>query len=313
MVKGYYSVFVIISLVFSSFLFNSCASLINSKTMNVYVSTNDDSATIRIDTSQKYYNLPASINIKRSKSDINLIYTSDSISFPIVLTSNISSAFLFGNLLPFGIPGYLIDVTNPRKYSYPREVTIVNNGIEHEVFYNDFTTPEKGSFNLRFSIPFFNILTINTGFGESINTGFWGFITGAEYYFTNHMCVQSNLGIIADFQSPFPSPIDYDSQLKHANALFGDIQLGFDLDFIHLGFGLHFNETRYTNDGNPMQVIKHFQNNFGFSMDNYVKLNDYLSVTIKYMPSFYSFQKNNYRKESSGILSLGFSILIKTN
>ena len=313
MVKRYYSVLVIISLVFSGFLFNSCASLLNSKTMSIHITSSDDSATIRIDTSNKYFTVPAILNVKRSKTDLNLIYTSDSVSFPIVLNSSISSSFLFGNLISFGIPGYLIDLSNPRKYSYPREVTIVNNGTAYKTFYNDFTSPKKGLFNLRFSLPYLNFLIINTGFGETNNTGFWGFTTGIEYYITNRMCVQSNLGIIADFQSPFPSSIDYDAQLHHATALFGDLQLGFDLDFVHLSFGVQFNETRYVNNSSLLQETKHFQNNFGFSMDNYIKLNDYISMNLKYISSFYSFQKKSYKKELGGIISFGFAFLIKAH
>jgi len=292
---------------FTGILLTSCASLVNKKTTPVNFSTNDDSAQICIIGTQKCYTLPATIYLPRSNSDVYLRYNNDSVNFPIVLKSKLSNPFLFGNLFSFGIPGYFFDMTNPRRFEYPKKINIINNNSSYELDYKNFIIPKEKTLNIKISIPFINIFSFNDGLEESLLGGFYGVSFGAEYYLLDQICISSDIGIMFDMPSPLPSGIDYSMQTEHVFAQYGMIQAGMDLDFIHLDIGLQINQIHYRRQDFNQEEYKYKQANLGFAFSTYLKMSDDLSFNLKYLPSFYSFSKSTYRITKAGLISFGIT------
>ena len=60
------------------------------------------------------------INLVRSKSDVELIIKKDTMEKTIILNSRLSTAFWLGNFFNGAVIfGYAIDLTNPKRFTYP--------------------------------------------------------------------------------------------------------------------------------------------------------------------------------------------------
>ena len=296
-------------------LFTSCATLLNQKTMNVNVDANTDSVKVCLyhDTTQ-WYDTPIRLEVERSRNDLLLLAKKDSIQKLVQVNSRLSTAFWLGNIWSgVGVVGYAIDMTNPKRFSYPSTITIDFDANKY--YSNDFFTlrkPEKGLLCMKVSIPEGNHFYIDHGNGYGDNFGFLGISGELEYYITDKYSVSSTMGALTDFMIPFPAPVDYWGPHESASAIYGNIQLGSDLNRFNYGGGLQFNRTFYSqwdtiprtseNYRTDTLIMRKIQNNIGLEFSTYYRISNGFNIGISYYPSVISWDKNGLKGHYSHLL-----------
>lgn len=218
-------------------LLASCATIVNTPYAIVEITSSPDSAIVKLDNSPTEYVTPVILPLKRSRHDVLLSVEKDSLYREIVLASKLSPAFTIGNLFSWGIYGYLIDLTNPRKYTYKNELQVnlqeraVNrhhNGLNNDYRY----------LKLTFSIPFANNFLLYNGQNYQTSQGFWGFELGMEYYQTPNLYLSVNYGAATDFFLPFPAPIDYIGEYETNSTVYFSVRQNYIYKKFHFGIGI---------------------------------------------------------------------------
>lgn len=169
-------------------LLNSCATLVNTKYTAVNIEAEDDSVKYCLDYEKtQWHETPDQIYVKRSRNDLMIIAKKDSTEKLIQVNSKLSNAFWFGNIFAGGYIGYAIDLTNPRKYTYPKHIIIGVDPVSHELTgkYKKLLSPEKYLLSFRVSVPEGNFFYLNKGHGYGNTFGFLGISGGMEYYISN--------------------------------------------------------------------------------------------------------------------------------
>jgi len=298
--------------------FTSCATLINQRSVDVNVHSDVDSLKISVnnDTSRWYFT-PTWINAERSRNDLLITVKKDGVQKLIQINSRLSTAFWLGNMFSgIGIFGYAIDLTNPKRFSYPPAITInFNSANQYSARkYKTWIDPEKHLLNFKLSIPEGNHFYLNKGNGYGNSFGFLGISGGAEYYFTDRHCINMDIGALTDFMIPFPAPIDYEGGYDRSFAIYGDIQIGRDFNRFHSDLGLQFNRTSYY-ERETVELFPEYidtlksskiQNNIGFALSTYYRVSNGFNLGINYYPSFFSWDKNNLRTHYSHLIFLEF-------
>lgn len=284
------------------FLLNSCATLFHSRNVDVRVYSDTDSVKIYVNDDTTRYYTPTIVNVERSSKDLLITAFKDSASEHIKIKSRLSTAFWLGSLYPgIGIIGFAIDLTNPKRYTYPSDITIHFNESKNYSTkkYSNWIKPAKNHLSLKLSIPEGNFLYLNKGNEYGNTFGFQGFSGGVEYYFTDKYCINMDIGRLTDLMTPFSGPEDYHGIFQRSFATYGDIQVGSDFRRFHYDLGLQFNRTShfkietvelYPNFQDSL-ISSKFQNNFGIALSAYYRISNNFNIGINYYPSFISWDE----------------------
>ena len=293
------------TLLIIGFLLSSCATLINQKNVDLTIHSDTDSVKICVNNdTTRWYNTPKRINVERSRNDLLIIAKKDSVKKMIQVNSKLSNAFWLGNVFSgIGIFGYAIDLTNSKRFTYPSNITIsfqTNNSSTKN--YRTWFSPEKGLLVFKISVPEGNHFYINKGNGYGNSFGFLGISGGLEYYFSDKYSISSDIGAMIDFMIPLPVPIDYWGPRESSSAIYGNIQIGSDINRFHYGAGLQYNKTFYNKwDTIPTTPeyysrdtlsIHKVQNNLGIALSTYYRISNVFNVGLSYYPSFVILNKN---------------------
>lgn len=293
------------TLLIVGFLMNSCATLIHKKTVDLKVYSDTDSVKICLNNdTTRWYNTPTLINVERSKNDLLIFAKKDSVQKIILVNSKLSTAFWFGNIFTgIGVFAYAIDLTNPKRFTYPSNITInFNSNKLPSNSYFTWLNPEKGLLSFKISIPEANHFYINKGKGYGNSFGFLGIVGGVEYYLSDKYSLSTDIGALTDFMLPFPAPVDYFSSHESSSAVYGNIQFGSDIDRLHYSAGLQYNKTFFIKWDTLPSTPEHYrrdtlsihkvQNNLGLVFSTYYRISNGFNVGISYYPSFLSWDKN---------------------
>lgn len=291
-------------------LLSSCATLIHQRTVDLNVHSDTDSVKICLykDTT-RWYNTPTRITVERSRNDLLLVAKKDSVQKLIQVNSRLSTAFWLGNMFSgIGILGYAIDLTNPKRFTYPSNITIDFNSSSNPTSnespsnaYRTWLTPEKGLLTFKFSIPEGNHFYINKGNGYGNSFGFLGIAGGAEYYLSDKYSISTDIGALTNFMMPIPAPVDYYGSRESSSAVYGNLQLGSDISRLHYAAGLQYNKTFFNKWDTLPSTSEHYrrdtlsmhkvQNNVGLVFSTYYRVSNGFNVGISYYPSFLSWDK----------------------
>lgn len=299
--------------IITSLLISSCCTLFHQPTVNLNVHSDVDSVKFCINSDvYGWCNTPAIVTVPRSKQDLLLYTKRDSVQKIIRVKSRLSNAFWFGNLYTGGLIGYGIDLTNHKRYTYPRYMTI---NLEKSKMlpnrdYVRWILPEKGLINIKLSVPEGNHLYINKGKGYGNSFGFLGISGGIEYYFTDKYCINTDIGTLTDFMLPVPAPIRYEGIYDRSFAIYGDVQVGSDFKRLHYDVGLQFNRTKYyeydTLSTYPVHsdTLKYYQvqKNIGLALSTAYKFSNGFSLGINYYPSVNLPNGNVYKVHYSHLI-----------
>lgn len=295
------------------FLSSSCATLLHQKAVTVNVHSDTDSVKISVNKdTASWYNTPTRIHVDRSRNDLNIFVRKDTIQKQVNVKSKLSTAFWVGNLFSgIGIIGYAIDLTNPKRFTYPSNITIdFDSNSMSTKKHRTWLTPKKGLLAFKISIPEGNHFYLNKGNGYGNAFGFLGISGGIEYYFTDKYCINMDLGALTDFMVPFPAPVDYEGSYQRSFATYGDIQLGSDYKRLHYDFGLQYTRTvhheRETLELYPeyIDTLKYSktQNNMGFALSSYYRISKDFNLGLNYYPSFVVWDKSGFKMHYSHLI-----------
>lgn len=296
------------------FILNSCATLIHQRTVDLKVHSDLDSVKICTNVNtDTWYDTPVRINTIRSKNDLFITAKKDSLQKTFQIKSTLSTAFWLGNLFSgTGIIGYAIDLTNPKRFTYPNYITInfdqANSTLSTR--YYKWLAPEKGLLSFKISVPEGNYLYLNKGKGYGNALGFLGISGGVEYYITDRHSLNVDVGTLTDFMLPVPAPVDYMGSYDRSFATYGDFQLGSDFRRLHYDYGLQFTRTEYYEREtvelfpNYIDTLKYSvkQNNIGLSLSTYYRISNGFNLGINYYPSILSWGTNKLTTHYSHLL-----------
>lgn len=111
-------------IVLISLLICSCATLFNSRTENLTIITSEPSKIVVSHDTSNFYLTQQNLIVPRSKEPLNISTINPTSSKSISIKSKSSFAYWL-NLYPSSAwTGFLIDMNNPKRYSYPRTIFI---------------------------------------------------------------------------------------------------------------------------------------------------------------------------------------------
>jgi len=283
-------------------LITSCSTLFHQKTVNVNIYCDADSALVCIKDSIGCYFTPATLTFQRSKKDIVLTLQKDTIVKDVVLKSNLSTGFWLGNLFCGGLLGYAVDLTNQKRFTYPKNnyISVLDTNLKSKPM--KWLPPVKQQLSLKISIPEGNFFYINKRYDYGSSFGFLGFSAGLEYYFTAKYSLNIDAGTMMNFIIPFPAPVDYDGSYDQTYATYIDLQLGRDFGRFHTDVGIQAFRSRYYEyeevEMHPQLyygiVRNFFQYNAGLAFSNYLKITNGFNLGINYYPSVLTWQNGDF-------------------
>lgn len=252
-------------------LLSSCATIVNSPYTILEVTSSPDSAIVKLENQPTEYITPVNIPLKRSRNDVTLSVEKDSLYQEIILESKLSPAFTVGNLFSWGIYGYLVDLTNPRKYKYRSNLHVNLNGSINNEIYNGYVNDKK-YLKLTLAIPFANNYLIYNGKDHMASQGGWGFEFGMEYYQTPKHYLSFNYGAATDFFLPVHSTIDYIGEFERNSTVYFSVRQNYIYNKLHFGAGLGLVGLKYikhyTADG---QQVNYKYDNQGIAFSGQIQ------------------------------------------
>jgi len=279
-------------------LFCSCATLVNRPTVRVNIHSGEDNVKVHLNNdSLNWHTLPASIDVMRSKDNLLITALTDTAEKKIEVRRGISTAFWLGNMFSgAGVIGYAIDLTNPKRFTYPKTIFLDFNNNQKgysKTSVNTWLQPQKNLLNIKISVPYGNHLYLNKDYAYGGTFGFFGISAGFEYYFSDRFCLNMDFGGLTDF--PFPFPVSYHpDNYSRSFAKYVDLQIGSDYKRLHYDLGIQLTRTSHY-EIETIEVFPVFrdtlknditQTNFGFAFSTYYRVSKNFNLGLNYYPSF---------------------------
>lgn len=302
---------------------SSCATLVNTKFTEVNLYSKQDHVKVYFDDSTYYTYTPSKLIVERSRQPLSLTVEKDDLKREIIIPRKLSPAFWIGNIVNCTLyAGFLMDLSNDKRFKYPSNIYFdINSPKPIDFKYKHAYTPinvlsqksytqqkkrftgERGTLNLKLSIPEGNFFVINkqTHIGNSF--GFLGITTGLDYYYKDKNYLGIGAGALTDFIIPFPAPYDVWGEYERSFGSYYDILHGFDIRRFSFNYGLSISKYSYykriTEELFPDYVdyllYSKIENRIGLSFSSKYKLTNYFNLGIKYIPSFYTLKTNEFR------------------
>lgn len=300
----------------------SCATLINRNYTEVNLYSKQDSTKVFLNDTDFAFT-PTKLIVERSREPLFLTLEKDSIKRKIIIPGKLSPEFWLGNILNGSLyVGYLIDLSNNKRFKYPTNVYCdINFPYEVDYRYKPLEKPtntlsqeyqiqqkkkytgDKGAIYLKLSIPEGNSFVINkeTHIGNSF--GFLGITTEVDYYYSDKKYFGIGAGTLTDFIIPIPAPFDMMGEYERSFGSYLDFLHGFDIHRFSFNYGLSVSKYSYykriTEELFPNYVdsllYSKIENRIGLSFSSKFKVTNYFNLGIKYVPSFYTLKSNEFR------------------
>ena len=292
------------------FSLTSCATIFTKKTYKLEIKS---FANTKVKVYDSIYNLPAKIEVKRSKNVLPIVLISDTIKKNYLLKPSISPKYLYGNLsfVHFAPIGYLVDLKTEKRFYYGKSIflnisdtiTQIKTPISRsysnskEGIYTFFTKnhiTDKGQINVTFSIPWINNFAFKpSGEDQKNSTGFFGISTGIEYYHNKYKFISLNASAVIDLIAPVPASISYDGEQETLSALTISLTENHKFNRFTLGYGLNFSKNNWKLDNTefdenvPNSKKPIFKSNYGigFISNVYFRLGEDFYIGLNYKPT----------------------------
>ena len=273
----------------------SCATMFLNKTYNLEVSSDDRKAKVIVNDS--LYNLPTKVEVLRSKEDLCLTLVSDTVKKDFIVKSKLNTTFKYlnlGTVLPIG---YLVDLTNDKRYYYGKSVFLKTRRPSP---FSKKPTEEKGNLYLSVFSPHINIFSLVPAREKRYtHLGFWGIGAGFDYYYDNKKFINLSIATISDAFFLFPTIPDFDGDgslmtstymsLSHNHRVWEDFTIGYGVslskntwdyngdDYYDYEYGRYLSTEAVKKSSIALGFVFPVELNIGYGL--------YLGMT--YRPSFY--------------------------
>ncbi len=324
-----------IVLVAISLLFTSCATLFSNKNYDINVTSNSNNSSVKVN--DKKYVLPAIINVTRSRDDLKLIFTNDSLQKEMTLKSRIRPYYFIGNLFFYPPISHLVDLNTQKRFYYKNNifikvkdttVTFSKISLNKKVnsIFSESLKDETGILKLHLSLPHINHFSFNpTGESNKSSYGFLGISLGLDYFYLKNKFLSIQSDAKTNFEVPFPVPIFIEegeyTKLSSFNFSVYDNK---KLNKFSYGYGLNYainvwnytnkNYNDLTNNSTNYLSIKskrRTNQNLGLHFNSYFKVSNNFYIGAVYQPSFVTFKSGpKLQYEHSISLDLAWKITI---
>jgi hypothetical protein len=312
-------------------LLTSCATTVTRKTYNLKVSSNTTGDKIELD--KKVYALPTVVNVKRSKTDLQIKLISDTVVSAYTVRSSPNPAFTYGNLLWMQVcpAAYLIDLTNQKRFYYGKSIYLDNNdslriitprirkGFEN--YFSQKYSKRKGQLNLALSLPHINSFYLKPeGEGDKINTGFWGLSIGLEYFYKDDRYINLSANAVSDFFVPVPAAVDISGEYELMTSTYFSLTNNYKVNRFHFGYGINYSRNTwdfrfYDRFGPPPPTrdpIKKSSASIGLTLNGYYQITKSFLIGLIYRPTFIRISPTTELKyEHLFSLDIGWRIALK--
>lgn len=326
-----------IVILFLLFCLTSCATLFTKKTYEMEFKSAPNTK-VKVDDS--LYNLPAVIEIKRSKKDLPIVLFSDSLQKKYLLKASISPKYIYGNLafVHFAPLGYLVDLSTEKRFYYGKTIVLdINDSITQiktpisksfthlknniSAYFKREHPTHKGQLNLTLSIPWINHFNyLPVGEGRKINAGFLGLSTGIEYYHSKTKFISLTASGVMDFIAPIPAPYSYEGEKEIFTSLSITVTENHKFNRFTLGYGLNFSKNTWKFDSteydenNPNSKKTTTKSNYshGFIVNSYFRVGENFYMGLLYKPSLFTIKPvSQFQYEHVLSLDLAWKIKLK--
>lgn len=242
---------------------------------------------------------------KRSAKPITIQLQVDTTIKNIVIKPRNSAAFWLNIYCNYGA-GMLIDLNNPRRYSYPAYNYI--NAAGTRVNLQRFAPVKKGHVNVEFTIPFITAFNIRALGAQHNSAGIFGIEAGLDYYWKTNQYLSFTTGAGTD-----RLPVDYFGvgYIQTAWAAYASIRNNMVSGSFDVGYGLGLNryswqKTSYASTTLP--AIRQSNTSIGLSLSAQYKLDKNIRLGVLYQPSFFNIDS---KPSTSYQHYLSFNVCIK--
>lgn len=293
----------------------SCATIINQKTTELSVFTNPDTAFVSVGIkSDTCYLTPVKLKVPRASKDLLLTFKSDSTEKLIQVESKFSPAFTVGNCFNgAGILGYIIDLTNDKKYTYGR--TIYVDLYKSGNNYLRWHPANEKVLNISCSLAECNFFHADIDKNQHKNFfGFIGLTGGLEYYYVKRKFISAQTGFIMNFPVPFPIDLHgTDDEFENISSWFIQLQHHNRIGRrFQAGYGLQYTNTYYSYHGDNPNKQSDNTHNFGaigFSYNTSIRLFPNVFLRANYLPSILKITNQKVKLDYNHILF--FDLMLK--
>ena len=308
-------------------LSSSCATILKTKSYELNVSSDQRNSQVQIYDS--VYSLPAQVEVKRSKQDLPMVLILDSSKVDFVVRSAPNPTFLYWNLIGFYTCPifYGVDLTNSKRFYYGKSVYLnsqdsvrVLNPPTRQFWTDFFSESHNGSwkdFNLTLSIPYVNGFNFEPeGYGTKVNTGYWGFSLGLEYFHRTDQYLKLKFVAASDFWVPVPAAVTPGDVMERLYTSYGEISNNWRFGKIDLGFGLNYCRNNWSfideTDLDNSIFIRRRRQSLGLTANTYFQFSKVFFIGLVYRPTFYEIHPSSgYKYEH--LISLDFEFKIPLN
>lgn len=277
-----------------SVLITSCATILNQPYKNVKVHTTEPSRIVHRNNTVETVNNSANIWAERKNENLSIIAITDSITKTIDIRPRLSSAFWANIYFNWGI-GMLVDMNNPKRYTFPKNIYI-NSTDTINRFFRYSQSNNKGELHLHFSLPHFNFFRMAPE-GETVgnNTSFWGLTVGIDYYHSKNQFVNLGFSYALGFVFPVPASVRFDGEVEFGSTKYISLSNNHKIGKITIGYGLSYGRNTwdyayYTladHFTGPSEFVTKSHNLLGFVFPAYFQLGKRFNLGLVYRPTFY--------------------------
>ena len=280
-------------------LLTSCATVLNEDSRLIYFYSSKNLEKIKVKDS--IYELPVQLNLARSKEDLKVVMVTDSTDLNYTIKAHLDNKFLALNLtgLVFAPVNYAVDLTNHRRFEYPRIVYLdpmMADGMpikEEEYFsnrrdkyLNGKVGDKKGRLYLFGTIIPFNYTSLAipglVGTQKGIGTGVGEL--GFTYYHSKRSYL--NLGAGLTTRMIFFPIVATGYSTAYTLTLSNFHQL----DYLHLGYGAFWGHTRNSEDvgkNNHEMIVDNNHYTVGVMVAAHLEVAKNFYIGFSYKPSLY--------------------------
>jgi hypothetical protein len=299
----------------------SCATIFNRPHKYVTIHTAEPSKIIHEQDTIETIDNKAHLKVQRKDDFLPVIVIADSLEKSILIEPR-NSLMWWANLYNYGI-GMLVDMKNPKRWTYPDKVWIAPN---EKFGYSKFgQANNKGELYLHLSLPTINrFRMVVENEGTKSKTGVLGITIGLDYYHSKNQFVHLGFSGLFGGSSRHRNPatensrqnIERESMISEYFSLsnnhkFGQFSVGYGLSFAENTWQYH----RYRHSwlfGLPIteERRKKSYRTLGLVFPTYFQFGEYFNLGVVYRPTFFRANATN-KFAYEHLISLDFAWKIR--
>jgi len=283
----------VLCLLVVSIFMTSCATIMNQPHKNVEVHTTEPSRIVYRHDTIKTVNNKANLWLERKKETPSIVTMTDSIAKSIEIKPRNSFMYWANIYFNWGV-GMLVDMNNPKRYTYPSRIYI--NSADTISKYFRYNPDNKGELHLHLSLPHFNFFClVPESEGVSINTSFWGLTIGLDYYHSQNQFINLGASYAFGFVFPIPASVRLIGEIESGSSRYISLSNNHRIRRFAIGYGLSYG--RNTWDYRYFEPEDHFlgasesvtksHDVFGFIFPTYFQIGERFNMGVVYRPTFY--------------------------